>query len=167
MNPNKKLTLAAVCLACILVLGVAANAQVTAGLSANGRVMIHGDTINVCRGSTITYESVAQGSSLVNWKFNNGAPGTMTGAGPFNITYNVNGYDTTYQWVGSGAFADSMFIIVRVADEKPVAGFDFSPDNVCGNETIQFTNTTVNGAPFSFVWYFGDNSTSVDVSPPH
>ncbi len=167
MNPNKKLTLAAVCLACILVLGVAANAQVTAGLSANGRVMIHGDTINVCRGSTITYESVAQGSSLINWQFNNGAPGTMAGAGPFNITYNVNGYDTTYQWVGSGAFADSMFIIVRVADEKPVAGFDFSPDNVCGNETIQFTNTTVNGAPFSFVWYFGDNSTSVDMSPTH
>ena len=40
----------------------------------------------------------------------------MTGAGPFSITYNTNGYDTTFQTVGTGAFADSMFIIVRVFD---------------------------------------------------
>ena len=167
MSPTKKRLLAILSFACILVLCNAVQAQVSAGISANGRAMIHGDTINVCLGSTIIYESLSQGTSLINWRFNNGAPNIMTGAGPFSITYNVNGYDTTFQKVGMGAFADSMYIIVRVADEKPIAGYNFLPNEVCGNETISFTNTTVNGAPFSYVWYFGDSTTSVDESPTH
>ena len=167
MNPTKKLLLATLCFACIMILCNAVQAQVVAGISANGRVMIHGDTINVCRGSTIVYESLAQGTTAVSWHFNNGAPADMAVPGPFSITYNTNGYDTTYQKVGSGAFADSMFIIVRVADEKPLAGYNFLPNDVCGNETIHFTNTTMYGAPFWYVWYFGDGTTSVEESPTH
>lgn len=138
-----------------------------AGISANGRVMVSGDTINVCRGSDIIYESVAQGSSVISWKFDNGTPGTMTGTGPFSITYNTNGYDTSFQKAGTGAFSDSMFIIVRVADESPIPGYNFLPDNVCGNETIQFTNTSINGAPFRYHWEFGDGTTSTEESPAH
>ena len=166
MNPTKKLIRAALCCAMML-LSITGFAQVTAGISANGRDMIKGDTINVCRGSSITYLSTGQGSNEISWHFNNGTPADMTGPGPFNITYGQNGFDTVFQKIGSGAFADSMFIIVRVADEKPVAGFDFSPDNACGNDNIQFTNTTVNGEPFWFVWDFGDGHTSVDPNPTH
>ncbi|MGZ8522986.1 MAG: PKD domain-containing protein [Chitinophagaceae bacterium] len=167
MSPTKKLLLAVLCFSCIQALCITSYAQVVAGISANGRAMIHGDTINVCRGSEIIYESLAQGSSVVNWKFNNGTPGTMTGTGPFSVTYNTNGYDTTFQKAGSGAFSDSMFIIVRVADEKPFAGYNFLPDNVCGNDNIQFTNTSVNGEPFRFHWDFGDGATSTEESPSH
>lgn len=129
--------------------------------------MVKGDTINVCRGTAITYESTAEGSPIIQWQFNNGTPATMTGAGPFNVTYNTNGYDTTFQKVGTGAFADSMFIIVRVFDLKPDVGFNFSPDNVCGNETIQFTNTSTQGEPLSYLWSFDDGSTSLDQDPTH
>ncbi len=167
MNPTKTLLLAVLCFSCITVLCNAVQGQVVAGISANGRIMIHGDTINVCRGGTIVYESLAQGSSEISWQFNNGSPTTGTGAGPITITYNNNGYDTTFQKVGSGAFSDSMFIIIRVADEKPLAGFNFSPDNICGNEEIQFTNTTTNGEPFSFLWDLGDGTASVEPNPTH
>ncbi len=167
MNPIKKLLLAVLCICCITVLCNAVHGQVVAGISANGRVMIHGDTINVCRGGTIIYESLAQGSSEIDWQFNKGVPTTGTGAGPITITYNTNGYDTTFQKVGSGAFSDSMFIIIRVADEKPLAGFNYSPNNICGNEEIQFTNTTINGEPFSYLWDLGDGTVSVEPNPIH
>jgi PKD repeat protein len=129
--------------------------------------MVHGDTINVCKGSSIVYESTAQGSPLIDWRFNNGLPTTMTGAGPFSVTYNTNGYDTTFQKVGTGVFADSMFIIVRVFDIKPQVDYSFSPDNVCGNENIQFTNLTNNGDPFSYYWTFDDGTTSLEQDPTH
>lgn len=167
MNPTKTIRTALLCCVSILTLCFASKAQVVAGISANGRVMVHGDTINVCRGTSIVYESVAQGSPIINWQFNNGLPGTMTGAGPFSITYNTNGYDTTFQKVGTGAFADSMFIIVRVFDLKPAVDYNFSPDNVCGNESIQFTNLTSIGEPFSYLWNFDDGTTSVAQDPTH
>ena len=167
VNPKKTLHIALLCCVSILTLCFASKAQVIAGIKANGRVMVKGDTINVCRGSSITYESTAQGSPIINWQFNNGVPATMTGAGPFNITYNINGYDTTFQKVGTGAFADSMFIIVRVFDLKPNVGFDFSPDNVCGNEYIQFSNTSTLGEPLSYYWTFDDGTSSFDQDPAH
>ena len=167
MNPTKTVRTALLCCVSILTLCFASKAQVIAGISANGRVMIHGDTINVCRGTSVVYESVAQGSPIINWRFNNGLPGTMTGAGPFSITYNTNGYDTTFQKVGTGAFADSMFIIVRVFDLKPTVDYNFSPDNVCGNENVQFTNLTSIGEPFSYFWTFDDGTTSLEQDPTH
>src|SRR5688572_18584263 len=148
MNPKKLRTTLLLCCVSILTLCFASHAQVVAGISANGRAMVNGDTINICRGSSILYESTAQGSLIINWRFNNGLPSTMSGAGPFSVTYNTNGLDTTFQTVGTGAFADSMFIIVRVDDVQTNVGFDFSPDNSCGNENIQFTNTSAIGEPF-------------------
>ena len=129
--------------------------------------MVQGDTINICRGSSILYESIAQGSPIINWRFNNGLPSVMSGAGPFSITYNTNGYDTTFQTVGTGAFADSMFIIVRVSDVTTNVGFNFSPDNSCGNENIQFTSTSTPGEPLSHYWDFGDGSVSTEQDPTH
>ncbi len=167
IHPTMKLRTAWLCCVGLLALCFASKAQVTAGISANGRVMVKGDTINICLGSSITYESTATGSPIINWQFNNGTPTATTGAGPFNITYNTNGYDTTFQKVGTGAFADSMFIIVRVFDLKPNVGFNFSPDNVCGNDIIQFTNTSAQGEPLSYLWSFDDGTTSLEQDPSH
>ncbi|HZI52374.1 MAG TPA: PKD domain-containing protein, partial [Chitinophagaceae bacterium] len=166
MNP-KKLRTTLLCCVSILTLCLASHAQVVAGISANGRVMVHGDTINVCRGSSIVYESTAQGSPIINWRFNNGLPSTMSGPGPFSVAYNTIGYDTTFQTVGTGAFADSMYIIVGVFDLRTNVGFNFSPDNVCGNENIQFTNTSTIGEPLSYYWDFDDGSVSVEQDPTH
>ena len=127
------------CMVSMLFCCLAGKSQVIAGIRANGKILLHGDTINVCRGSTITYLSVAQGSLNIFWKFNNASTEKTEGIGPFVVTYNNNGYDTTFQKVVGGLFADSMFIIVHVSSVKPVANFNFSPDNVCGNENINFT----------------------------
>ncbi|HET6996184.1 MAG TPA: PKD domain-containing protein, partial [Chitinophagaceae bacterium] len=129
--------------------------------------MLHGDTIHVCKGSTINYISAAQGSLNIYWRFNSGTPSIASGIGPFTITYNTLGYDTTFQKVVGGAFADSTFLIVHVSDIYPIAGYTFSPDNVCGNENIQFTNTSTTGEPLTFRWNFADGNNSPLRDPSH
>jgi PKD repeat protein len=151
-----------------LFLSHSTNGQVIAGIRANGRIMVHGDTLRVCKGSSVTYQSAAQGSLVIDWRFTNGGTTTSaSGLGPITINYNTNGFDTAFQKVTGGAFADSTFIIIAISDIKPVAGFNFSPDNVCGNENIQFTNTSSTGEPLSFLWNFGDASGSTAQHPTH
>ncbi|HLG39451.1 MAG TPA: PKD domain-containing protein, partial [Chitinophagaceae bacterium] len=144
------------------------HAQVIAGIRANGKIMVHGDTINVCNGSSVTYLSAAQGSLFIDWRFTDGGVSTTaTGIGPITITYTTNGYDTAFQKVTGGAFSDSTFIIVYVSDIYPAAGYTFSPDNVCGNEVIQFTNTSTTGEPLTYLWNFADASTGSVQHPTH
>jgi PKD repeat protein len=141
---------------------------VVAGIRANGIIRAHGDTINVCKGGSIVYQSAAQGSLNISWRFTNGgATTTTTGIGPITIFYNTVGYDTTFQSVVGGPFSDSTFLIIRVSDVFPIAGYTFSPDNVCGNETIQFVNSSATGAPLSYLWNFADASSSTVQNPIH
>ncbi len=155
------------CVSLLLFFSIDSNAQIVAGIRANGKIVKNGDTVNVCKGGSILYQSTAQGSFNINWRFNNGLPSGKGGIGPFSIFYNTVGYDTTFQYVGTGVFTDSMFIIVNVSDVKPIASFNFSPDNVCGNELIQFTNSSSIGEPLKYLWHFGDSTTSIEKDPIH
>ncbi|MBC7948134.1 MAG: PKD domain-containing protein [Chitinophagaceae bacterium] len=144
------------------------NAQVVAGIRANTRIMGFGDTINVCKGSAITYQSAATGSLNISWRFTHG--GTLTfaaGVGPITIVYNTNGFDTAFQRVVGGAFSDSTFIIVRVSDVAPVAAYNFTPDSECGNINVQFTNNSSMGEPHSYLWNFSDGVTTTEENPTH
>ncbi len=167
MYQTCKLRMSVLCLVVSLLWGFVSNAQVIAGIRANGKVLKNGDTINVCRGGGILYQSTAQGSMSISWQFNSGLPSSRSGIGPFSIFYNTVGYDTTFQFVGTGVFTDSMYIIVNVSDVKPKAIFNFSPDNVCGNEPILFTNASSIGEPLKYTWTFGDGSSSNETDPSH
>lgn len=167
MYQDYRLRAVLLCIGAFLFLNLSSESQVVAGIRANGRSTGHGDTIRVCVGNSITYQSIAQGSLSILWQFNNGSPTTATGIGPHIITYNSIGIDTTFQWVNGGGFEDSTFLIVEVSDVQPIAGFNFSPNDVCGNIFVNFTNTSNTGEPLSYLWDFGDGSTSAEESPSH
>ncbi|WP_315816942.1 PKD domain-containing protein [Paraflavitalea speifideaquila] len=142
------------------------HAQVIAGIRANGKIMNSGDTVRVCQGSTVTYQSVGQGSITIEWFFRGGTPATGAGINPPPIVYNKPGFDTTWQRISGGGFSDSMFVIVQVSDEKPMVSFNFGPNNVCGNIPINFSNGST-GNQLSYVWAFSPGNTSTEKDPVH
>src|SRR5688500_14968476 len=93
-----------------------AFSQVVAGIRANGQVVNNGDTVRVCEGNAITYQSSAQGSFNINWEFTGGNVGTATGLGPIGIAYVTAGFYTTKQVITAGNMADSMFVTVHVSN---------------------------------------------------
>jgi PKD repeat protein len=140
--------------------------QVTAGIRANGQIVNHGDTVRVCEGNSVVYQSSAQGSLNIDWKFTGASTATASGLGPLTILYPTAGVYTTQQIITGGNMIDSMFVVVQVSSTKPRAGFTFSNDNVCGNINIQFTDHAT-GTNLSYYWDFGDGSTSTDPNPGH
>ncbi len=44
-------------------------AQVIAGIRANGQIVNKGDTVRVCEGNAIIYQSAALGSFNISWQF--------------------------------------------------------------------------------------------------
>lgn len=143
-------------------------AQVTAGIKVNGQLIYKGDTVNVCKGSSLLYESATSGSYDIQWTFKGGLPTNGSGIGAYTVTYNDIGFDTTFQKVnGINGFSDSSFVIVRVSDIRPVASYNFNPDNVCGDIPIQFSNTSTGTGPLKYNWNFADNSFSTADHPSH
>ncbi len=167
---NKKYTLSVLLMriflsGCLLIATVAGIAQPIPGIRANGIIRNTGDTIVVCKNSTIVYQSTATGAATVNWRFNLGSPPTSTVLN-VNVLYTTVGTDSTIQVVRNGGQSDSMYIFVRVTDEKPIPGFTFAPDNVCGDIPVSFTNTST-GSGLSFAWDFSDGNRSTVASPVH
>ncbi len=140
--------------------------QVIAGIRANGLIVNNGDTVRVCEGNSITYQSSAQGSVNINWAFTGGNQGTATSLGPIAVNYVTAGFYTAKQVITAGNMADSMFITIQVSNTKPTAAFSFTPNNVCGNINIQFTSQAV-GDGLTYFWNFGDGSTSTSANPGH
>lgn len=51
-------------------------------------------------------------------------------------------------------------------EDNPVADFEFTPNNVCADQTIQFTNRST-GTALTYLWNFGDGITSTQRNPSH
>ncbi len=143
-----------------------AFSQVTAGIRANGQIVNHGDTVRVCEGSAVLYQSSAQGSMNIDWTLTGGNAATATGLGPFSIIYSAAGFYSTKQVIAGGNMLDSMEVVVEVSNSKPSAGFNFSANNVCGNVNIQFTDRAI-GTGLTYLWQFGDGSTSTIANPAY
>ncbi len=141
-------------------------AQLFPGMKVNGRIVAQGDTVNVCKGNDLTYETTAFGFNTISWRFKLGTPATSNLSTVQSITYNTVGIDTTRQVISNGLNSDSMFIIVRVTDTKPVVNFNFSPDDVCGNIPVVFSNSST-GTGNVYNWNFQDGTSTGAVSPTH
>lgn len=94
-----------------------------------------------------------------NWSFPGGNPATSTDPNP-SVAYSTPGnyaVSLTVSSPGGSAMADAYIIVVG----PPAASFSFTADTT----TVVFTNTSQVSS--SFIWNFGDGTTSTETNPTH
>ncbi|MBX2972980.1 MAG: PKD domain-containing protein [Flavobacteriales bacterium] len=122
----------------------------------------------VCAGETVQFdETTTGGANYFQWDFGTGSGFQWTGAGDQAHTFNNAGnytvrYAASIQGATAGC-ADTASVVVNVLP-SPTAGFDVDNNAACDQLTVAFTNTSVNG--LTYVWDFGDGTTSTDQDPP-
>jgi PKD repeat protein len=110
--------------------------------------------------------SVAGNGVTYNWNFADGATATTanpthtyTNAGTYNVSLAV--YDPVTNCT------DTAYVPVKMYP-SPVASFTVVNPQTCNAKNFSFNNTSsINGDGVNYSWFFGDNNSSIDVSPSH
>lgn len=108
---------------------------------------------------------------LQQWIWNYGDSGTQTHsytAPPYNHRYDTAGrYNVSLTVFDSYGCKDSVNIPQAVLITKPKANFKVSDTLRCRFNTIAYTNQSTSVLPPTYVWNFGDTTSSTIVSPTH
>lgn len=117
-----------------------------------------------CGPLTVQFTDISTGNPLVwLWTFPGGNPSTSSAQNPTVVYSSPGQYDVTLQVanaVDSNIKTYSNFITVN-----PSPTSSFTTTNTSPN-TIAFTNTST-GSPTSYLWNFGDGTTSTEENPTH
>ena len=70
------------------------------------------------------------------------------------------------QAVGGDCNGNSFTLTVHVGPKQTVASFTYDKTEGCGDLTVQFTNTSI-PLNSTFLWNFGDGTSSTEISPSH
>lgn len=116
--------------------------------------------------TSITNNTTDSPGYTYNWNYGNGS--TSIGYIPVDQTYLSGLSDSSYtiQLIvesGSGCL-DSIEQIVTVYP-LPIADFTILDDTICLNQTMLFANNSTGAS--TYLWSFGDGSTSTAISPSH
>lgn len=124
-----------------------------------------------CLGSTITFNdsSTTDGIHPITgwtWNFGDGISQTYAGA-PFAHQYNIDGlFGVTLAVTDSYGCIDSLTKPDLITIKKPVAKFAQSDTLICPNTAVTLYNQT-SGLRNTYLWEFGDSTTSSEISPIH
>lgn len=150
-------------------LGCISTDNVTVAVDAAPTVNFNGNILSGCEPLTVTFSNTSispSGFSNCVWNIEGAAP--IVGCG--NITYtfqNAGTYDVTLTTTSTGGCTASTtysdYIYVEAA---PDASFIPSSTNLSNLSTSVLFSNTSSGAS-SYLWNFGDGSTSSIVSPSH
>ena len=123
------------------------------------------DTLNGCAPLTVNFTGTSNGDpNSCLWNLSNGQ--TLSGCNP-NYTFNQPGcYDVTFTSSLNGCSSSvnaSQYICI---ENNPIALFTANPNMISpDNSTVHFFNLS-SGAT-SYQWNFGDDESSIEVSPSH
>gem|GEM_PF-4479868 len=121
-----------------------------------------------CSGKTISFNdqsSVGAGTiTTQSWNFGDGGSGS--GKSVSNIFASAGNYNVVLLVITDKGCTDSVSKIVSIF-ASPVV--DFSAMDACLGDTVHFENnsTISQGTIISYMWDFGDNNSSIEVSPNH
>lgn len=110
--------------------------------------------------------STNNGTETYEWDFGNG--NTSGDFSPSNEVYNALLNDSTYSIsliVSSGLGCQDSLTQQITVYPLPVADFSINQPIICANNQVETTNNSIGAA--SYLWDFGDGTTSTDTAPVH
>lgn len=120
------------------------------------------NTTTGCVSLEVEFENLSlNGDDFIEWQFEGGVPATSTEQNPVVTYHNPGSFDVTLI-VGDGSNFDTLTLADYI-QALSIPGPDF--DVTVNEYTVQFTNQTINGV--SYLWDFGDSTTSDEVDPIH
>ncbi len=131
-------------------------------ISGNGpTASIQASTASGCQPLTINYHAdVSANTSSVQWTFGGGMPATSTLIDQAVVYNNAGTYLTTLAATNpSGSSTDNLQVTVFATTSASFTSSTNGP-------TVSFTSTST-GSPTSYLWDFGDSSSSSDQNPTH
>ncbi|MCA0427441.1 MAG: PKD domain-containing protein [Bacteroidetes bacterium] len=118
---------------------------------------------DTCNGPAwVNFTNTSPGANTYLWQFHDGSSSSSinerkfySGLGSYAIRLiATNGFLCKDTAIDSFAILD-----------KPIAAFDFTPEDLCEGESVQFNNQSLRGKRFT--WYFGDGDSSQQENPSH
>ncbi len=105
--------------------------------------------------------------STFNWNFGpNATPTASTQQNPSGVSFNGAGdfpvVLTVHEASCTGTFADTVHVY-----DVPVANFNTDSLIGCQPYTAVFSDSSLHGTPVTYLWTFGDGSTSTQANPQH
>jgi large repetitive protein len=130
-----------------------------------------GPDTTLCGASTYTLMGNNPGTNLAVWHQISGPPVIFADSTNYQTTIsNLQGGNIyTFTWIIKGASpcSNSQSQVNITVNSDVVANFKASTTNACGSQLITFTNLSTNPTGASFLWNFGDGSTSTALNPQH
>jgi len=115
-------------------------------------------------GQPVKFIDTSQGSPTSwRWDFGDGTRGYRQNP---THTFATSGYKKITLTVVKGSESRKTIRTVAILTGPPEASFVFSPATPGPGQAVQFTDTTT-GGPTSWLWNFGDGSTSTAKNPQH
>ncbi len=124
------------------------------------------DNASGCSPLVVHFHNTSSGATSYSWDLGNG---TTSFADSCSGSYLIAGtYTVTLTAYGAGG-ATSVHTMVITVYPSPTVSFYASDTSVCPGTPVTFTSTTVAGVagPLTYVWSFGDGTTSTSSSPTH
>ncbi|GJM34085.1 MAG: hypothetical protein DHS20C18_30860 [Saprospiraceae bacterium] len=122
------------------------------------------DQTLACAPVTVQFMATPVGPELnYIWSFPGGNPNTSTLPDP-EVTYDTPGLYDVSLIVRNPAGSDTL-TLTQLIEIQPLPTADFTHNNTLGFTEVEFSNTSSDAD--SYVWNFGDNTTSMEVDPTH
>jgi gliding motility-associated-like protein len=120
----------------------------------------------VCEGeiAEIQYNGITSPDYSFNWNFSNAEILSGTTSGPYAVLWNTPGINSVSLQVTDQFGCSSSNVENVTVNPTPEVIFE-SITGGCEPLTVTFINNSLDG--FSYLWDFGDGSTSIEQSPEH
>ncbi len=123
---------------------------------------------NACAGSIVNFsDSSTSSSGTINyWKWYFGDGNTSLLQNP-SYTYSISGTYTVSLKIGTSTGCSDSLAKIIIIDGKPIVKFGADNLTGCSLLNVQFTDSSIAPIGSTYLWGFGDASTSTTQSPSH